>query len=35
MEDVVEEFPPWQAVSWWFRWFVRRLLFGMIQGLRS
>jgi transposase len=27
------DFPPWQTVYWWFRRFVRRLLFRVIQNI--
>ena len=27
------DFPPWQTVYWWFRRFVRRLLFGLIHDI--
>lgn len=27
------DFPPWQTVYWWFRRFVRRLLFRLIHDL--
>ena len=28
-----KDFPPWQTVYWWFRWFVRRLLFRTIHDV--
>lgn len=28
-----KDFPPWQTVYWWFRRFVRRLLFRTIHGV--
>jgi transposase len=27
------DFPPWQTVSWWFRRFVRRLIFRLIHDI--
>jgi transposase len=27
------DFPPWQTVYWWFRLFVRRLLFNTIHDI--
>jgi putative transposase len=28
-----KDFPPWQTIYWWFRRFVRRLLFRTIHNL--
>jgi transposase len=28
-----KDFPPWQTVYWWFRRFVRRLMFQIIRNV--
>ena len=33
LADAAENFPPWQTVYWWFRRFVRRLLFRTIHDV--